>query len=149
MKTLRRHKHDTAPHSVNLVDQVPAVVGHQRLHQAHLPLERIAHCLQQRLHARPSQPAHWHRRRACSSHGRHKRRVLALIHFVPHVQAGHVVHPQFRQHRVHGFCLGSCVGTAHVHHVQQQRGVGNFLQGGTEGSHQLRRQLLNKPYTFS
>lgn len=48
-----------------------------------------------------------------------------------------------------GLSLSSSIGMADIHYMKQQSGFSNLLKGGSEGSHQLRGQLLNEPHCIS
>ena len=68
------------------------------------------------------------------------------VEFVENQHLRHIGSTNVAQHRHHRLDLLGVVGVGGVHHVQQQIGVGGFLQGGGKGIDQAVRQVANEAH---
>ena len=68
------------------------------------------------------------------------------VDLVEHQHLRHVGRADLVQHALHLGDLLRVVGIGGIHHVQQQVGIGRFLQGGLEGVDQAVRQVADEPH---
>ena len=139
------HGEDLGVFVVQAANHFATVVGHQQLQLRTGPRDRLADEPKQLIDALPG-PRRDHDvpRFTLAQSLDHER--IGGIGLVQDDDFRNMPCFDFGQHLAHRRDLALRVGMRDVDDVQDDVGVGNLLQGGAEGFHQLRRQRPDEPY---